>query len=619
MFDYSDYTNIKSFYNYLIEKIYDDNHDLYKNLSDEQKKVCINIEKRVIIITQNNKSRIIFRDIFKKFFPDIKIRTDNIMTIIREFIKININKKSDQNFINELKSIKNNYVNKFIKSQTTKTNYVINFNAIIIGCPESTDIDVIVIVDDNYDIENININHIDIITQLEHKCIYILDKTKNIDINIINIKNKKVTKSQKGSIKTIQGIIYYTQHLHMKKEYMIDINPPDKFKIEDRIIPPINFILFNLDIFCGKDKAIELRDKKIFAINSNEKDKVTFIIDNNIMDIIINNLVDINDKNKDYIKALFVKLSTIILIDNDMSENTEYYTKKGIAFLLNKIYADTYDYSIYYLFRGNIGIYKKEFLKIIFDEYIKYATTYIENFDFIWEKIDINVDTPVKYIDKTIQMLFWKNPISPTIDFIDYFDKISLDTNIEKHFVIQSSDEKIHNFDKISEFKSKASFVNQRSPEWFELRKLYPPSNIIKDNKYMNYPRTKNWINELYHLICGSIGEQYVMFNIDWENIFKGYKFIVIGMLIDYDKKYSISPDGFLINFETGDIIPVEIKCIRNEKNLFSKTIMRELKMAIEQLKTIKCIISRCNKGLIVFMYINDSDKTFCEYTMIEL
>lgn len=611
----TDYTNIKSFYNYLMEKIYDDNYDLYKNLSDEQKKVCINKQRRTIIITQNNKSRIIFREIFKKFFPDIKIKTDNIMIIVREFTKINI----DENFIDELDKIKNSYVNKFIKSQITKTSYITDFNTIIIGCPESTDIDVLVIVDDKYDIENININHIDIITQLEKTCKYMLDKAKKIDINIINIKNKKVTKSQKGSIKTIQGIIYYTQHLHMKKEYMIDINPPDKFKIEDRIIPPINFILFNLDIFCGKDKATELRDKKIFAINSNEKDKVNFIIENNIMDIIIENLININDKNKDYIKALFVKLSTIILIDNNLSENTEYYTKKGIAFLLNKIYPDTYDYSMYYLFRGNIGIFDKDFLKIIFDEYIKYAITYIENFDFVWNKIDIDINTPVKHIDKSIQTLFWKNPMIPTDDFIEYFDKISLDTNIEKHFIIHSSKEQDYNFDNIPEFKSKSSFVNQRSLEWFELRNLYPPSNIIKDNKYTDYPRTENWINKLYHLICGSIGEQYVMFNIDWEKIFKGYKFIVTGMLIDYDKKYSISPDGFLINFETNDIIPIEIKCIRNEKNLFSKTIMRELKMAKEQLKTIKSIINKCDKGLIVFMYIIDSYNTFCQYTMIDI
>jgi hypothetical protein len=75
----------------------------------------------------------------------------------------------------------------------------------------------------------------------------------------------------------------------------------------------------------------------------------------------------------------------------------------------------------------------------------------------------------------------------------------------------------------------------------------------------------------------------------------------------------------FVINFKMSDIIPIEIKCIRNEKNLFSKTIMRELKMAKEQLKTIKSIINKCDKGLIVFMYIIDSYNTFCEYTMIDI
>ena len=202
----TDYTNIKSFYNYLMEKIYDDDYDLYKNLGEEQKKLCLDRKIRIIIIIQNNKSKKYFKDIFRKCFPDVMMKTDDIMIIIKEFTKINI----AENFIDELDKIKNNFVKKFIKNQTTITDYITDFNSIIIGCPDSTDIDVIVIVDDKYDIDNININEIDVISQLEYKCKYILDKTKKIDINIINIKNKKVTKSQKGSIKTIQGIIYST-------------------------------------------------------------------------------------------------------------------------------------------------------------------------------------------------------------------------------------------------------------------------------------------------------------------------------------------------------------------------------------------------------------------------
>lgn len=611
----SQYDNLICFYNDLMKNIFDDLSELYKNLNETQKKICIDKKLRIVIIIQNNNSKIYFKQIFQKYFT-IKIKTDEIMIFVKEFTKINSNDDFIK-YIENFHKIKNNFVKKFIQNQISTINYISKFNAIIIGCPDSTDIDVLVQIDEACDIENSKINNSDIISQLEYKCIYQINKTKKIDVNVIHIKNKKVIKSQKGSIKTLQGIIYYTQHLHMKKEYIIDVDKPDRFKIEDRIIPPINFILFNLDIFCGKNKAHELREKKIFAINSNEKDKVNFIIDNDIMNIIYTHFINIDDKNKDYIKALFVKLVTIILIDNDMSENTEYYTKKGIANQLDKIYQNTYNYSMYYLFRGTEGTFNKDFLKIIFDEYIKYAITYIDNFDYIWEKININMK-PVEYIDKQIQNLFWENPLSPTDDFIKYFDKLSLDTNIEKHFIIQSSNEKDYDFNKIPEFINKVSFVNQRSNEWFELRKLYPPSNIIKDNKYTDYPRTEKWINDIYHLICGSIGEQYVMFNIDWENIFNGYKFIMIGMLIDYDKKYSISPDGFIINFETGDIIPIEIKCIRGEKNLFSKTIMREIKMAKKQLTTIKTIMNKCTKGIIVFMYIN-KNHIECEYTILNL
>ena len=610
---------IYSFYKNIIETINDDSSHLYKILSDEQKIICNKEPQlRTIIIIQNPKSKIYFKEIFNNHFPNIKIKSDDIMIIIKEFSKINhyVDKNIDINdFITELDKIKNNYVKKFIQNQNTLNDFITDFNAIIIGCPESKDIDIVIIVDEKYDMENIKINDIDIINQLDNKCVYAIDKTKKIDTNIIHIKNKKVIKSQKGSIKTLQGIIYYTQSLHMKKEYIIDIIKPEKFKIEDRIIPPINFILFNLDIFCGKDKASELRDKKIFAINSNEKDKVNFIIENNIMNDIITHLIAINDKNKDYIKALFVKLSTIILIHNDMSENIDYYTKRGIASLLNKIYQNSYDYSIYYLFRSTEGIFNKDFLKIIFNEYIGFAKTYIDTFDFKWNRLEIDIINPVKYIDVNIQNLFWKNIHEPTDSFIEYFDSICIDTNIEKHFIIKSTKEDEYNFDIIPEFKKHCNFSDQRSEEWFSLRKIYPPNKTIKDNKYTDYPRTKHWIKEIYHLIAGSIGEQYIMYNINWERLFIGYKFITVGMIIDYKEKYSISPDGFLINFDTKDIIPIEIKCIRNEKNLFSKTIMREIKMAKEQLTTIKKIIN-CKKGIIVFMYITNTS-VFCEYTEV--
>ena len=103
-------------------------------------------------------------------------------------------------------------------------------------------------------------------------------------------------------------------------EYIIDVKEPDTFKIEDRIIPPITFILYNLNIFCGKSVGDSIRDEKTKAINSNEKTKIDFLIDNKIFDKIFEIMDEqiTNIRYKDYIKALFVKLSTIILINKKL-------------------------------------------------------------------------------------------------------------------------------------------------------------------------------------------------------------------------------------------------------------------------------------------------------------
>ena len=130
-----------------------------------------------------------------------------------------------------------------------------------------------------------------------------------------------------------------------------------------------------------KEQCCELRNDKIKAYAGNEKDKVDFIINNKIFDLIINNInvSNINSHNYlDVLKALFVKMVTIILIDNNMMDSVDYYTKKGLAKLLNILYNDTTEYSLYYLFRGNIGILNKDFYKTISNKFIDLTSLYIE-------------------------------------------------------------------------------------------------------------------------------------------------------------------------------------------------------------------------------------------------
>jgi hypothetical protein len=554
-------------------------------------------EIRKKIIFSNKKNYKYFRNIFVNYFKNFNIpyySTKDIVNIIKEISSDNFNKEN---------KIFKNFLKLFIKPTSFQ-----DFNCIIIGCPDSTDIDVVVLVDTKYNIETIQINKNDIVEKLKLICIYEIEniEEKKIDINIIHINNKKVIKSVKGSIKTIQGIIYYTQHFHNKKEYFIDVEPPQSYNIEDRIIPPITYILYNINIFCDKSICENLRNEKIYAINNDEKTKIDFVLKNNIFEKIISNLNEINEKNMDYIKGLFVKISTIILIQNNLSENLEYYTKKGIASLLNKIYPNSYEYAIHYLFRGKLGIFNKSFLKIIFDNFIQILKDYRFKYDLEWFNYPIKRNI-ITYIDTKIQELFWKSPMVPSEDFIEYFYSISSGINIEEHFRIPFTKSEEFEFNQ----KNKIIFVEQRSREWFEMRKIYPPNNVEKNDKIYYCNNDKNSIKDNFHFIVGSIGEQYVMFNVEWSKIFPNYKFISVGMLIDPIKKYGISPDGILVNSNTNEIIPIEIKCIRNKQSKFSRNTMREIKIAFEQLKTIKKIIN-CYIGIIAFLYIDTFEFEYC-------
>ena len=59
----ADYSNIESFYNNLVQNINDDDSNLYKILSEEQKIISKQKNIRTEIIIQNKKSRIYFKEI----------------------------------------------------------------------------------------------------------------------------------------------------------------------------------------------------------------------------------------------------------------------------------------------------------------------------------------------------------------------------------------------------------------------------------------------------------------------------------------------------------------------------------------------------------------------------
>ena len=73
--------------------------------------------------------------------------------------------------------------------------------------------------------------------------------------------------------------------------------------------------------------------------------------------------------------------------------------------------------------------------------------------------------------------------------------------------------------------KEKSFFVDQRSNEWLDLRKIYLPVGN-PTNIYENYIFQDDWVEKLFHLIVGCIGELYVMYNVEWSKLFHNFKFV---------------------------------------------------------------------------------------------
>jgi hypothetical protein len=622
-----------------------DENKLYLSLNDKQKEIIkININKRYNILF----SLKIIKPILKKeFLNNFEIHDlfsiDFIFNLTKELIIF-----IDYTFDTFLEEISNNLskynnINKLynIYISNISNEYLKDYTFLIYGCPLSKDIDIAIIVSKDINIDLINIDIKELYSKLEK--IPNIDITKKIDINIISIENKKVKQTKKGSIEVLQGILYYTQHFYTPIENQIELLPPEPYNINNRIKPVFVYIMENLNILISKKNADILRNEKQKAFYGDELDKKIFIIDNKIFNLILENMINYNNSiinYKNYIKALLVKMLTVIFIHNNLSNTIKYYTKEGLAELTKELYFEKENidnYALYFLFRGEKGEYNIDFYKFIIINFLEIVNIYFDSINFNWIEKKINISNPINHLNIDMQIEFWKSPIEPNehikkilsdlyknkkynnlkpSEFLSAIFPIPCDTISFENSRTCITSCTLKDIDQHPELIKSSILVTQRSDEWFELRKKFLPIGGLKNKDYNS---SDNWITELYHLYVGSIGEQYVMYNVNWGECFPSYKFVNIGLLIKDNQ--SISPDGLLINDITKDIIPIEIKCLRIEKNIYSQACLREIKQAKLQLQQIKKIIPRITKGLICFLYIfekNDINIKF-EYCSIDL
>lgn len=364
-------------------------------------------------------------------------------------------------------------------------------------------------------------------------------------------------------------------------------------------------------------------------------DKISFIKNHQVITLFICSLKKLYNEDKidsslkDLLKGLLVKTGTVILISNNLFETSLFYTKSGLAELLNSLMdKDIKEQLLWSLYRGHRGKFCSEIIEMILNKFLIIIENNLQKIIFEWNTIEINWKIKLPVNNPLIIDTFWKSPHTCNIEFEELFKSefpkglLSI-KEFNSYFQIPSCDKS--KLSKFPEIQQQSLFINQRSNEWFEARKVkYFPLGIIdKDqtneyNKY-NFELTKSWVNDLFHLIGGCIGELNIMYGIDWTKLFPGYEFINIGLVFD-DNFSSISPDGFLINNHTLDIIPIEIKVLRKGKNLYCDLSIRELRQARQQLDTLSSIMKiKPEKGIIVFLYIESDSNVYSEYTIFNL
>lgn len=477
----------------------------------------------------------------------------------------------------------------------------------IIGCEYSTDIDIIIPVPSEQIISEYKNNKFNIdLTLIKSdldKLGYDLIKS-DLDINLVYIDSKtsNIINCSIGEPKLTQNIIMNTYLLHPQAYSQIVSNSVQ--------IDLVNFIrIFSkiildwMEKILGKSRYKELRPLKI-KFYTNLISRLDFSLE--ILREI--NFTDLFNTNKNIIKSLAMKLCQIILLYFDKLE----FTKKNISEQVSKILPITRDSILYILSRGILGkinefIEIQQLFSILINQYQIIIQEIKQNLDF--ENVSINLDL---YMSKQTDYMiseFIKSPEKPTLELANYIDQ---------QFIITGSLNKIFELKSFGcdllpkSIKNHIHVENQRSLEWLNLLKFYKCGNTINN--------TIQFVDCLtnFNLVRGCLGEKLLIELIDWVDLVGGsVSKCICGLLVETKHllgSEGIAPDLLLIDTNSNQVIPVEIKTIVSEPNIINRKILREISLSSKQLDTSIQLIDKITKtktyGFMVFCFIHDNTIT---------
>lgn len=479
-----------------------------------------------------------------------------------------------------------NLINRYIKlsdevlEEICKELFSTMISFCVFGCPDSTDIDVVVVVDkqSNGDPRPLLTSEYGRLVEELTELGYDLD-VRSLDYNliVINPDEKRIIASTKGGDET-QNMVNLT-HMFHKQMYPHPDMAMVKVKMSDKLRAFSKYVLNYLEYIVEDYQGLRERKKEVY------REGVESIMA--YVDTLQPLFIVQSDQKRWFntMKAIVMKYCQMVLLNSDIL----LYTKAEICDAMRSITPDVVDGIEWFMFRGKRGTFNSNTIPTLHRYYSTYLKEHLNRFDVKTIKIrKRDIANPTDLPDDLFQE-FLTSPTQHTFKFQEMWIDTYGDSTINSMFKIKSSDEETVYSVLPEEFRSHLILMDQRSPEWLELLKFYScgkNSKIIGDD-----------FRSKFNLIRGAITELIAMKTFNASVVDEKFTKCSVGFVVSeigVEGSNGSAPDMLLMSDD--EIVPVEIKTLKSGK--INSDYYRGIELAQMQCKGIKDILHSCSSSI---------------------
>uniref|UniRef100_A0A0G4GY24 Uncharacterized protein n=1 Tax=Chromera velia CCMP2878 TaxID=1169474 RepID=A0A0G4GY24_9ALVE len=458
----------------------------------------------------------------------------------------------------------------------------------IIGCPHSTDLDVVVFVDRHEDGQPRPLSSSE--EARLHREIreegYEGGESREYDISLVVEENGDIIASSKGSAET-QNILLST-YRHHKQRY-----PPPRLNlvevdIGEKLRVIAKFIADRLEFLMGKDAYVKKeRERK----KAKYKEGMEALLE--YSRTLLPEFIPFSEDEHwvDSMKSLVLKYAQLVLLSHRETE----YTKAGVAERIKTLTSIEIGAGCeWFLFRGKRGAYSWKSLEFLHEEYCRLIDEHAKKFVESLTTISVpSLPNPTR-LPESLFRSFLGSPLVPTDAFEDQWNSsFGCRSEINAQFPIECmGEEEAQNLLPVSLLRH-FIFITQRSQEWLKLLTFY---TCGKNSKNIGEA-----FESKYNLIRGSVTELLVTHLFDPTTVegLEGGNDLVkcqMGFIVEepgVEGSPGSAPDLFLIG--RNRIVPVEIKTLKSGKK--NGDYNRGIDLAQRQCKGTRDILRKVGGG----------------------